>query len=64
MAFSTQHFRDSLPRLELKGHDTYSTPTYFHRTAVLWSGPAVLHGLWGTVIAGTLMLMPPPLIPP
>ena len=82
MAFSTQQFRNSLAHLELKGSDTYSTPTYIYRAAVLWSGPAVchdtlwerwqrhhsylqtiLHGLWGTVITGTLMLMPSPLIP-
>jgi len=69
MAFSTQHFRNSLACLELRGSDT---PLY--RTAALWSGPAVLQrhhtylrtildGLRRTVIAGTLTLMPPSLIP-
>ena len=76
MAFPTQHFRNSPGLPELRGSNT-PLPTYFLRTAVSWSGPAViqqrhtclhaiiwiLHGLRHTVITGTLTLMPPSIVP-
>ena len=74
MAFSTQHFRNSLARLELRDpilHYTelrlcdlaqlcsHHTIRQRHRTYL----QTILHGVRRTVIAGTLTLMPPSLIP-
>ncbi|KIJ98055.1 hypothetical protein K443DRAFT_221271 [Laccaria amethystina LaAM-08-1] len=40
MAFSTQHFRNSLARFERRVSDT-PLPMYFHGTVVFGSGPAM-----------------------